>query len=166
MAMKKGGRNKAPGSDGIGLEFYRHNWEIIKEDIHEIMSLVFLHRCIKPQHKHGIIVSLPNSSAAITPAENRPITLLNTDYKLIASILAQRLRPVMETHLRNSQFCGVLGNSITEAVATVREAIAQAEMADTPLCVLTLDFKEAFDRVSHKYLFKILRNYGISPCQG
>ena len=163
MAMKKGGHNKAPGSDGIGLEFYRHNWEIIKEDIHEIINQIFLHRGIKPQHKQGITVCLPKSSAAITPAEYRPITLLNTDYKLIERIMVQQLRLVLETHLRNSQFCEVLGNFITEAVSTVREAIAQAEMTDTPLCVLTLDFQEAFDTVSHKYLFKILRNYGISP---
>ena len=150
MAMKKGGHNKASGTDGFGLEFYTYNWKIIKEDIHEIMNRIFLHGGIKLQHKHGIIFCLPMSIAAIRPAENRPITLLNTDYKLIVRILAQRLRPVLKTHLRNRQFCGVLGNFITEAMATVREAIAKAEMTDTLLCVLKLDFKEAFDRLSHK----------------
>jgi len=112
------------------------------------MNQIFLHRGIKPQHKHGIIVCLPKSSAEITPAEYRPITLLNTDYKLIACILMQRLRPVLETLLQNSQFCGVLGNSITEAVSTVREAIAEAEKTDTQLCVLTLDFQEGFDSLT------------------
>ena len=31
-ALQKGGRNKALGSDGIGLEFYTTNWKIIRED--------------------------------------------------------------------------------------------------------------------------------------
>jgi len=30
-----------------------------------------------------------------------------------------------------------------------------------PLCVLSIDFKNAFDRISHKYLFQILKCYGI-----
>ena len=31
----------------------------------------------------------------------------------------------------------------------------------TPLCVLSLDFREAFDRVAHKYLFTVLKAYGL-----
>lgn len=33
----------------------------------------------------------------------------------------------------------------------------------TPICVLSLDFWHAFDRISHHYLFQILMGYGISP---
>jgi hypothetical protein len=70
---------------------------------------------------------------------------------------------VLEEHLQTSQFCSVPRNSILEAVSIFREAIAQTEMTDTLLCVLTLDFQDAFDRISHKYLFQILHNYGINP---
>ena len=78
--------------------------------------------------------------------------------------LAQRLRPIMKEQLSSSQFCAVPGNSILKAVATVRDAITYAENTRTPLCVLTLDFESAFDRMSHSYLFNILRRYGISQC--
>jgi len=44
----------------------------------------------------------------------------------------------------------------------VREAIAQAEVKGKPLCVLSLDFQEAFDRISHQYLFNILRDHGFN----
>jgi hypothetical protein len=39
---------------------------------------------------------------------------------------------------------------------------ALSECTGTPICVLTLDFQSAFDRISHDYLFTILRQYGIS----
>jgi hypothetical protein len=58
-------------------------------------------------------------------------------------------------------FCGVPGNTILDAAATVRDAIAQSEMTHTPLRVLSLDFREAFDRVSQQYLFTILKAYGL-----
>jgi len=56
----------------------------------------------------------------------------------------------------------VPGNTILDAVATVRDAVAHAEHKNVPLCVLTLDFKDAFDRISHDYLFTILHSYGLS----
>ena len=145
--------NKAPGIDGIGLEFYTTNWETIKEDLHEVLNQMFMQKNITTQQKHGVIVCRPKLKDAQTPEGYRPITLLNTDYKILARILAYRLCPVLEEHLQTSQFCSVPGNSILEAVLIVRESIAQSEMTDTPLCVLTLDFQEAFDRISHQYLF-------------
>jgi hypothetical protein len=44
----------------------------------------------------------------------------------------------------------------------VRDASAYAEVTQRPLCVLSLDFKEAFDRISHTYLFGTMRSYGFS----
>jgi len=76
--------------------------------------------------------------------------------------MARRLRHVLKDHLHTSQFCGVPGNSILEAAALVRDAIAHSETSGSPLCVLTLDFQHAFDRISHHYLFQILHRYGIS----
>ena len=42
--------------------------------------------------------------------------------------------------------------TVFDAVATIRDAVAYAEETGIPLCVLTIDFKEAFDRISHSYL--------------
>jgi hypothetical protein len=87
----------------------------------------------------------------------------NNDYKIVARILAHRVRPVTETHLKSTQYCGVPGNTILDSVATVRDAIAHAENTNNPLCILTLDSKNAFDRIAHSYLFTILHSCGLSP---
>ena len=44
----------------------------------------------------------------------------------------------------------------------MRDIIAYAEESNKPICLLSIDFKDAFDKISHTYLFKILREYGIS----
>jgi len=67
-------------------------------------------------------------------------------------ILANRIWPALMELLHPSQHCGVPGKSIFDAVATVRDAIAYAEAASIPLCVLSLDFKEAFDKISQNTL--------------
>jgi hypothetical protein len=153
-ALRTGGKNKAPGSDGICIEFYTAHRDTTKLDLHEVINQMFMQCTVTPQQKHGIIVCLPKHTGAQTPEEYRPITLLNTDYKILARIMANRLRPVLEDHLRSTQLCSVPGNTILEAVSTIREAMAHAETTGAPLCVLNLDFQNAFDRISHKYLFQ------------
>ena len=76
--------------------------------------------------------------------------------------MARRLSPVLEEHLTSGQYCSVRGRSILEAVSVIRDVVAYAELTRTPVCVLSLDFWNAFDRVSHQYLFQILAGYGLS----
>jgi hypothetical protein len=52
--------------------------------------------------------------------------------------------------------------NLGHAISSVRDVIAHSENTRTPLCILTLDFNNDFDRISHQYLFQILRWYGIS----
>jgi hypothetical protein len=60
------------------------------------------------------------------------------------------------------QYCGVPGLSILDAVSKVRDILAHHETTGTPFCILTLEFHNAFDRISHAYLFRNFRAYGIS----
>ena len=63
--------------------------------------------------------------------------------------------------LQKSQYCGVERNNIFEAVATCERRLQGRGKARAVL-VLSLDFQEAFDRISHHYLFNILRSHGFS----
>ena len=161
QALRKSNNNKAPGPDGIASAFYVENWETVKEDLRDVLNRTIEQETTEMYQNQGIIVCLPKSNNKNTPEGYRPITLLNTDYKFLARILAQRIRPTMEK-LRESQFCGVPGNNIFDAVTTISKAIAQAELSATPLCVISIDFKEAFEKIAHKYLFAVLEKFEIS----
>jgi len=121
------------------------------------------------QQKLWVIFCMPKPHGTQTPTEYWHITLLNTGYKILALIIARLIRPVMK-ELREIQFYGVPGNTIFDAVTTVLEAIAQADVTAIPLCILSLDFTEAFDKISHQYLFAILERYALRDrfisCQG
>jgi hypothetical protein len=160
-AIRKGGNNTAPGPDGIGTEFYKENLETIKDDLCNVLNQRMSHEKTEIQQNQGIIVCLFKANGKQTPEGYRPITLLNTDYKILVRIIAHHIRLVMEK-MHEGQFCVVPGNNIFDAVTTIHEAIAQAEITATPLSVLSLDFREAFDKISHRYLFAILEKYAIS----
>jgi hypothetical protein len=153
-----GARNKTPRIDGICLEFYIANWDTIRPDLLELLNQTFLHKKIRTQQKYGTTVCLPKHNGDRTPEGYCPISLLTTEYK----IMAQCLRIVLEDHLSSNQFCGVPGNSTLDAVSQMRDAMAHPETTGTPLCILSLDFQNAFDRISHQYLFQILQRYRIT----
>jgi hypothetical protein len=162
MAINKGAPNKAPGADGLGIEFYKTNWGTIGTDMLEVMNHMFIHQKITPNQKHGIIICIPKVKHPRTPEEYRPITLLNTEYKILARIMAARLNIIAQDHLNKTQYCGVPGNNILDAIAQIRDAIAYSESTATPMCILSLDFQQAFDRIAHQYIFKILQAYGVT----
>ena len=68
---------------------------------------------------------------------------------------------MLADHLTETQFCRVPGNKIIDAVTTARGTIAYEESRRIPLCVLSLNFKNVFDRIAHNYLFQTLQGYGI-----
>jgi hypothetical protein len=154
-------RRKAPGMDGLVREFYVRNWYLIRADMTVILNQMFWEGQITKNQKHGVIICLPKVPGGSTPQEYRPITLLNTDYKILARLIARRLRPVLEDHLTSTQYCGVSGNSILDAAATIPDTIAYAENKGIPMCVLSLDFRNAFDKIAQEYLFQVLQTYGI-----
>ena len=45
-AIEAGDRKRAPGNNGLGREFYSHNWAIIKDDLCEVINQIFWARNI------------------------------------------------------------------------------------------------------------------------
>jgi exonuclease III len=161
-AIRKGEKRKAPGSDGICDEFYTAHWDIIREKMLDVIQQLHTKGNIMPQQKHGIIVLLPKTTNPSTPDHYRALTLLNADIKIMARIIANRLNRWLPDIIHSSQQCGIQGTSILDATATVRDVIAYAEHTKKKLCLLSLDFKAAFDRISNTYLYKNLRDHGFS----
>ena len=114
---------------------------------------------ITDTQKRGVIVCIPKPPHPLTPNEYRPLTLLNTDYKLLA--ISNRLRPCLPHILTASQYCGRQGNNFRRS-CNGEGCVAYANATRTPMCVVTIDFQEAFDNISHNYLFAVLQEHGFS----
>ena len=44
----------------------------------------------------------------------------------------------------------------------MRETVVNTEVSNTPLCIVLIDFKEAFYNISHSYLFALFRGVNIN----
>uniref|UniRef100_A0AAV2JLY8 Reverse transcriptase domain-containing protein n=1 Tax=Knipowitschia caucasica TaxID=637954 RepID=A0AAV2JLY8_KNICA len=67
----------------------------------------------------------------------------------------------VEGLIHPDQACAVPGRRITDSLVLIRDTICYARDRNIRLVVLNLDFEKAFDRVSHQYLFEVLRKVGL-----
>ena len=84
--------NKSPGSDGLPYEFYRAFWHLVKQPLLHCFQEAFASpeaNPLPPSQRVGVITLLFKGKGLPRdqPASYRPITLLNTDYKIIARAL-------------------------------------------------------------------------------
>ena len=92
----------------------------------------------------------------------RPITLLNTELKILARVLANRLQLVISDLVGPEQNCTVKGRSILDNLHLVRQ-ILEGIKDDSKATLINLDQSKAFDRVYHRFFAVLLETAGFKP---
>ena len=99
--------------------------------------------------KLGIITIIPKGDKDPRMLSNwRPLTLLNMFYKLISSVLGERLTPVLERIIGSEQKAYIPGRFICEVTRTTYDIFQYAKQNNLPGMILLIDFQKAFDSVS------------------
>jgi len=104
----------------------------------------------------GLIFCTPKNASTRTPENYSPIAMLKRDYKILARLISARVWPIIAKLFHHSQYRGVPGNTKIDAFSTVRDVISKTQTTRLPFCVVSLDFKQAFVRISHTYLVTVL----------
>jgi hypothetical protein len=107
--------NKSLGEDGIISEFYITHWEQIKDKFFLLVNDTFEEKELTPSQYKGVLTLLHKSGEREDIRNWRPLTLLNSDYKIIAKILAERLRVVFPKLIHSDHKGFVKGRNISEA---------------------------------------------------
>lgn len=152
--------HKSPGPDGLPKEFYVKFWNVIGGTFTDIVNEILMGGPVPADFKEGRIVLVPKKTGHKTIATLRPITLMNFDYKTIARALNNRLTPILRKVVKPHQTC-LPGRSIMSSIAEYRDVVAVAAVTNIKCAMLFLDFCKAFDRVSHRYLMRILQQIGL-----
>ena len=103
--------------------------------------------------KLGIVTIIPKGDKDQRYLGNCfPLTLLNTFYKLISSILAERLKPILNRIIGEGRKAYIPGRYIGEVTTTTYDLFQYAKSNNLPGLTLLVDFQTAFDSVSFKFL--------------
>ena len=140
-ALAKPKPRSSPGPDGLPYEFYRAFPSLLPK-LTAFLSHCYLHAAIPASWKQALLHPLPKDGKDSSVVSNyRPIALMCTDYKLLASVLAERLQVevVAKDYFPSHQTGFVRGRSIYEPILKV----ASWACADKG-SVCLLDFEKAY----------------------
>jgi hypothetical protein len=155
--------NKSPGSDGLPAEFYKEFFPIIGPLFIKIANAQ-VSKILSPSQRLGIITLLPKRDTDKTLLNNwRPVSLLNTDYKILSKALVNRLKRLANRFISHSQNSAVPGRSIYDTLHLLRNVFHYCKERNFPCLALSIDQAKAFDKVHHEYLFFVMEQMGIGP---
>ena len=156
-AIQKLNGNKSPGPDGLTAEFYKtFATELSPLLLHTFSEMHTLEQAHENFNTSYItLIRKPETDPKYTK-NYRPISLLNTDYKILTKILVAKIEPFLHKLVHTDQQCSITGRNIHNHNHLIRDIIQYTHDKNTQALILSLDQEKAFDRVAHKYLHKVL----------
>ena len=161
--LKKSKNNVAPGSTGFPNEFYKMFWKDLKFFILDSINFSLTSGTLSISQRLGIVTLIPKGSKDKTYLSNwRPLTLLNSIYKMVGGVIAQRIKPVLKTIINADQKGFVSERYIGEAIRCTYDIMHWANEKKKVGLILLIDFQKAYDSVSFSFIEKCLRffNFG------
>ena len=156
-------RRKAPGLDGLPVEFYVKFWDVLGPDLVSILNSCLDSGSQALSQRRGIISLSFKKGDRLDPRNWRPITLPNADHKLASYAIAGWLLKVIHLVGAKDQSCGVPRRFIGENVALLRDVADYASSSGASVAILSLDQEKAFDRVDWSFMQSTLCTMGFGP---
>lgn len=132
--------SSAPGPDGLPLGFYKTFFNVLRHPLLEMVNNFLAQRHEPVVFNEGrVLLLLKPGGEASDPKAYRPICLLNTDYKLVTTILARRIGETLPHVVSQAEVCSVPGRTITTALSLTRDLFTFASRTGISSFFLSLD---------------------------
>ena len=150
-AIMKLNTKSAPGSDGLTSSLYQSQKDFfipfLTNDIHRIKR-------VPPSCEQAIIQVIPKSKKSLeVNGDFRPISLINTDLKILSHIITQRVKKLLDLIKGQHQSAHLSERNIHIAIMKLQSyALDMSEQES----IVALDFSKAFDCVNRQYLLDLV----------
>ena len=175
-AMVDTANNKAASLDGIPVELWKLLHQQYKsakeEDWHKYCNITLtLTRVFRNIVLNGIregtnfnewwMCPIYKKKGADNITNYRPITILNTDYKILTKAIATRLTRIAPNIIHPDQAGFIRGRSIFDQIDQTVTTINYAKLKGINGSIVALDQEKAYNKITHPYLWRILQKFAF-----
>lgn len=157
--------DKSPGPDGINPGFYQSFWNIIGDRLSDFY-LGCLNACYFPEGLNDAFITLiPKKHTLEKVADLRPIALCNVSYKIMAKMIANRMKGLLNDVISANQSAFLPNRLITDNILVAAEMghfLKRKQYGKEGWVALKLDMAKAYDRMEWNYLELMMSRMGFN----
>ena len=147
----------SPGLDGFTYSVIKFLWSLIGHPITKGFEIMIEKGELYSNLRTASIKLIPKKGDCEQIKNWRPISLLSNIYKVYSKAFANRLKLNIDKNTSKTQKAYSTNKSIHEALINILQCIKKGKNENKKIALLAIDFKKAFDSVSHDYIIEILK---------
>ncbi|KAI8490935.1 hypothetical protein Bbelb_313540 [Branchiostoma belcheri] len=152
--------NKASGPDSIPAEVYKCGGPDLTTRLHSILLRIWDEETLPDDLKNAVITVLYKKGDRSDCGNYRGIALLSSAGKILARMLLNRLLPLSEEILPETQSGFRPSRGTIDMIFSARQIQEKCTEQRQPLFMAFIDLTKAFDSLNREALWKILKRFG------
>ena len=153
--------NKAAGADGLPAELFKAGGDMLIRRMHQLVSQIWIEERIPDDWNLSILCPVHKKGDKTVCANYRGISLLPIAYKILSSVLCERLKSKVGEIIGPYQ-CGFRpGKSTIDQIFTLRQILEKTQEKQIDTYHLFVDYKAAFDSPIRSKVFQAMSEFGI-----
>ena len=153
--------NKSPGDDGLTPAIYRKFWtQLGPRMIESFQSGMEMGHMSTSQQRSVIRLIEKKGKDSTRIANWRPISLINVDTKIFSKCAAERLKVPLKYLIHEDQKAFIKGRQMSENITQLQASVYRIVKDRKRAALLSIDYRKAFDTVSHSAMWEILKKFG------
>ena len=144
---------KSLGSDGLTAEFYKHFADILAPILTKVFNKCFEQSALTNSQRLAIIILLFKKGDSLLLGNYRPISLTNSDYKILTYILTMRLQDYLTDVISVNQTTYMKGCFIGCNIRSVQDMINYFSRYNLSHLVLLLDLRKLLIVLTMNFYF-------------
>ncbi|GKV39565.1 hypothetical protein SLEP1_g47323 [Rubroshorea leprosula] len=153
--------NKAPGPDGYNFNFIKFAWNSLKEDFVSFFGEFHQHGRLVKGLNSSFLTLIPKKLNSVELKDFRPISLIGCIYKLLAKVLANKLKVVMSQIISDTQSAFVGGRQLVDGVLVLNEVVEKVKRRKHQAFIFKADFENAYDCADWSFLDWMMSRFGF-----